>query len=125
MRSLFLAADRAGSCLTSESVQGAALTLQSVDDIHGGDSLAACVLSVGDGVTDHVLKKDLQDTAGLFVDESRNALDTTTAGKTADGRLGDALDVVTKDLAVTLGAAFSESLSSFSTSRHIELVGEL
>lgn len=37
------------------------------------------------------------------VDEARNTLDTTTAVKTADSRLGDTLDVVMKDLAVTLG----------------------
>ena len=41
-----------------------------------------------------------------------------TAGETADGGLGDALDVVAKDLAVTLGATLSESLASFSTSGH-------
>ena len=61
-----------------------------------------------------------QDTAGLLVhvDEAGDAFDTATAGETADGGLGDALDVVAKDLAVTLGAALSESLASFSTSGH-------
>ena len=34
-------------------------------------------------------------------------------------RLGDALDVIAKDLAVALGAALSESLASLSTSRHV------
>ena len=105
-------------CLTSESVQGATLALERVDDVHSGDGLAACVLGVGDGVTDHVLEEDLEDTTGLFVDESRNALDATTAGQAADGRLGDALDVVAQHLAVALGATLSESLSSLATSRH-------
>lgn len=40
--------------LTSESVQGAALTFQSVDDVHGGDSLALGVFSVGDSVPDDI-----------------------------------------------------------------------
>ena len=106
--------------LTSEAVEGAALALEGVHDIHGGDGLPASVLGVGDGITDHVLKEHLEDGAGLLVDEARDALDATTTRETADGRLGDALDVITKDLAVTLGAALSESFSSFSTARHIE-----
>jgi hypothetical protein len=88
--------------LTSESVKGAALALKCVDHVHGGDGLAAGVLSVGNRVTDDVLKEQLQHTAGFFVNQSRNALDTTTASKAADSRLGDALDVVTQHLAVTL-----------------------
>ena len=44
----------------------------------------------------------------------RNTLDTTTTRETTDGGLGDALDVVTEDLAVTLGAAFAEAFATFS-----------
>ena len=47
------------------------------------------MLSVSDGVTDHVLKEHLEDTPGLFVDEATDTLDATTAGQTPDGRLGD------------------------------------
>ena len=47
----------------------------------------------------------------------RNTLDTTTTRETTDGGLGDALDVVTEDLAVTLGAAFAEAFATFSTWR--------
>jgi hypothetical protein len=79
------------------------------------------------------LNEDLQDTVSLLVDETGDTLDTTTACKTADSELGnaldairlvgetrdtldtttarktadselrDTLDVVTKDLAMTLG----------------------
>ena len=77
------------------------------------------MLGVGHGVTDDVLEEDLEDTAGLLVDEAADALDTTTAREAADGGLGDTLDVVAKDLAVALGAALSESLASLSTSRHV------
>ena len=45
------------------------------------------MLGVGDGVTDDVLKEYLEDTPSLLVDEARDTLDTTTARKTADGRL--------------------------------------
>ena len=107
-------------CLTSESVEGSSLTLQSIDDIHGGDGLPLGMLGVGDSITDDVLKEHLQDTTGLLVDESRDTLHSTTTSQTADRRLGDALDVITQYLAMTLGASLSQSLSSFSSSRHVD-----
>ena len=71
------------------------------------------MLRVGNRVPDDVLKEDLKDTTSLFVDETGDTLDTATTSETTDGGLGDALDVVTKDLPVTLGSSLSESLSSF------------
>ena len=56
------------------------------------------MLSVGNGVADNVLQEDLEDTTGLLVDQTRDTLDTTTASQTADGGLGDTLDVITKNL---------------------------
>ena len=109
-----------GQCLTAEAVQGAALPLQSVDHIHGGDGLPLGVLGVGDSITDDVLQEHLEDTTGLLVDEARDTLDSTTASQTADGGLGDALDVVTQNLAVTLGASLAQSLASLSTSGHVD-----
>ena len=106
-------------CLTTETVQGAALALQGVDDVKRGDGLALGVLSVGDGVTDDTLEEGLEDTAGLLVDHSRDTLDTTTTSKTADGRLGDALDVVTQNLAVTLGTTLAEALAALAASSHV------
>ena len=106
--------------LSTESVESSALTLQSIDDIHGGDGLSLGVLAVGDCITDHVLKEDLEDTTGLLVDQARDALDSTTASQTADGGLGDALDVVAEHLTMTLGTSLSESFSSFSTARHVD-----
>ena len=43
----------------------------------------------------------------------RDTLDTATARQTADGRLGDALDVVAQNLPVTLRAALAEALATF------------
>lgn len=37
----------------------------------------------------------------------RDTLHAATAGKTTDGRFGNALDVVAEDFTVTLGTAFS------------------
>ena len=104
--------------LTAETVQGAALALERVDDIHGGDGLSAGVLGVGHRIADDVLEEYLEDTAGLFVDETRDALDTTTACETADRRLRDPLDVITEDLAVTLSAALPKTFTTFTTTRH-------
>ena len=104
--------------LTSESVQGAALTLQSIDDVHGSDGLPLSVLGVGDGVTDDVLEEHLQHTSGLLVDKTGDSLHTTSASQTADSRLGDTLDVITKNLAMTLSAPLSKTFSSLASSRH-------
>ena len=106
------------SGLTAEAVQGASLPLQGIDDVHGSDSLAFGVFGVGDGVADDVLEEHLEDATGLFVDESRDTLDSSTTCQTTDGGLGDALDVITQHLAMTLGATLSESLSSLAASSH-------
>ena len=111
--------------LSSESVEGASLALESVDDIHGGDGLSLGVLAVGDCVTDDVLKEHLQDTTGLLVDEAGDTLDSTTTGKTTDGGLGDALDVVAQHLAMALGTSLSESFSSLSAARHDHLIARV
>ena len=103
-------------CLTSETVKGLSLTLEGVDNVHGCDGLSAGVLGVGDGITDDILKEDLEDTTSFFVDQTRDTLDTTTTGKTTNSGLGNTLDVITKDFSVTLGASLSESFSSFSSS---------
>ena len=106
--------------LTSESVEGTSLPLEGIDDIHSGDSLPLGVFSVGDGITDDVLKEYFEYTTGLFVDQARDTLDTTTSRQTADGGLGDTLNVITQHFAMTLGASLSKSFTSFSTSGHVE-----
>ena len=101
------------------------------------------MLGVGDGVADDALEERLEDAAGLFVDHygpsalgcgaersevkqskdqssggeqhtGRDTLDASSARETTNGRLGDALDVVTENLAVTLRSAFAEALAAFS-----------
>ena len=110
-----------GMSLTAESVESTALPLQSIDDIHSGDGLPLGVFSVGDSVTDHVFQEDLEDTSGLFIDESADSLDSTSASQSTDGGLRDTLDIVTKNLPVTLSASLSKTFASFTTSRHLDL----
>lgn len=109
-------------CLTTETVEGTALSLQSVDDIEGGDGLTLGVFGIGDGITNDTLEEGLQNTTGFFVDHGRNTLDTTTTRKTSDSWLGDTLDVVSQNLTMTLSATLSETLSALSACREIELV---
>ena len=51
--------------LTSESIEGTSLAFQGIDDVHGSDGLSLGMLGVGDSITDHVLKEDLQNSASL------------------------------------------------------------
>ena len=107
---------------SAKAVQRAALSLQRIDDVHGGDGLSLGVLSVGHRIADDVLQEDLQNAAGLLVDQAADALDAAAASQSADGGLGDALDVITKNLAMALRSALSESLASLATARHDQRV---
>lgn len=104
--------------LTSESVESTALTLESVYNVHSSHGLPLGVLSVGDGVTDDVFQEHLENSTSFFVDEPRDTLDSTTSSKTPNGWFGDALDVITKNFPVSLGASFTETLSAFSSTGH-------
>jgi hypothetical protein len=112
-------------CLSSETVKSATLTLESIDNVHGSHSLTASMLGIGDGISDNVFKEHLEDTTGLLVNEATDALDTTSACKTADCGLSDTLDIVSQDLAVTLCASLSQTLSSFSSARHDDKLSNL
>ena len=46
------------------------------------DSVAVSALSVGHNVADRILKEHLQHTTDFLVDQTRNALDTTSASET-------------------------------------------
>jgi len=111
----------AACCLAAEAVQSAALAFKRVHDVHRCDGLALGVLAVRHGVTDDILQEHLEYAARLLVDESADALDAATTRQTTNRRLGDALDVVAKHLAMTFGATLSETLSSFTTSAHVVL----
>ena len=94
------------------------MSLESIDDVHGSDGPSLSVLGVGDSITDDVLQEDFENSASLFVDETRDTLDATTASETTDCGFSDALDVVSQDLPVALGASFSKTFASFAATRH-------
>lgn len=114
--------------------------LQCIDNVQAGHSLPLGMFSVGDCVADNGFEEGFEHPTGLFVDHSlrekrvlasvrcprgigwnfdfsthRNSLDATTTGKTTDSRLGDTLNVVSKDFAVAFGTTLAEALATFST----------
>jgi hypothetical protein len=101
-----------------KSVQCAALTFESVHNVHGSDSLAARVLGICHRITNYVLEKDLQYMSSLLVNQCTDALDSSSASKAANCGLGNALDVVSKDSAMALSSAFSQTNSTFTATRH-------
>ena len=104
--------------LTSKTIESPALPLQSVNNIHGSNSLAASVLGVGDSIANHVLQEDLEDATCLLVDETADTLDSATPGQTPNGRLGNSLDVIPQNLTVPFRSSLSQTLASFSSSWH-------
>ncbi|KAJ0566614.1 hypothetical protein HanIR_Chr06g0275611 [Helianthus annuus] len=101
--------------LTAETVQGTALSLERIHHIHGGHSLPASVLSVGDGISDNIFQKDLENATCLFIDQTADTLHTSSASQSADSWLGDSLNVVTKNLTVSFCSSLSQSLASLTT----------
>jgi hypothetical protein len=49
------------------------------------------MLRVGDRITNHVLEENFQDAASLFIDETRDTLDTAATGKSTNG-LGNGIE---------------------------------
>ena len=80
--------------LTSKAVQSTSLSLQSIDDVHSGDSFPLGMLSVGDSVTNNIFQENLEHTSGLFINETRDTFDTTSSGQTTNSGLGDTLDII-------------------------------
>jgi len=93
--------------LTTESVEGPSLSFEGVDDVHGRHGLPLGVFRVGHRVPDDVLQENLQHAAGLFVYEAGYSLDASAACQATYRRLGDTLDVVPQDLAVTFRTPLS------------------
>lgn len=106
----------------SETVDGTALTLESVDNIQSGDRLALGVLAVQGGILDDTFEEHAEGAAGLIVDQTGQTLDTTSARHTTDGGLGDTLNVFIHDLGVALSTGFALTGSvSFATFAHASL----
>ena len=103
-------------CSSTETVEGSALSLESVDDIESSDSLSLGVFSVDDGVANNVLEEGSEDSASLLIDVGGDSLDATSSRQSADSRLGDSEDRLTEGLATevhSLGAGFTATHAAF------------
>ena len=92
---------------SAETVEGASLALESVDDVEGSHGLSAGVFGVGDRVPDDVLEEATEDGAGLLIDVRGDTLDATTASESADSGLGDAHDGGAHSLLLSLGSVLA------------------
>ena len=104
------------SCSSAETVEGSALSLESVDNVESGDGLSLGVFGVDNGVADNVLEEGSEDSAGLLVDVRADSLDTTSSCQSADSRLGDSEDGLTEGLATevhALSAGFAAAHAAF------------
>jgi hypothetical protein len=61
------------------------LSLQSVDEIHSCDGISLGVFGVRDSILDNIMQEYFQHIAGLFLNQARDALDTTTPCQTTNG----------------------------------------
>uniref|UniRef100_A0A7N4P8U0 Histone H4 n=1 Tax=Sarcophilus harrisii TaxID=9305 RepID=A0A7N4P8U0_SARHA len=73
---------------------------------------------------ENVIREHLQHPAGLLVDEPRDTLDAPAPSQTADGGLGDALDVIPEHLPVPFGTPLTKPLASLTTTRHVNWKSE-
>ena len=55
-----------------------------------------------------------------YIGETTDVLNTTPMGKTMDCRLGDALNVLTKNIPMTICTSLAKTLASFTASSHGE-----
>ena len=102
------------------SVQHASTLAESVHDVESSDRLALAVLSVRHAVTDNALHERLEDPTDLFVHDSADALDTTTARKAANCGLCDSADVVLQCLLLAFRAVCALSITRFLAFRHLK-----
>merc|ERR1712130_158610 len=93
---------------STETINGAALPLQSVNHVESGHGLPACMLCVCDRIAQGVLQECLQDSAGFLVDEAADTLHATSPGKTTDCWLSDAGNVVLENLPVPQCSALAD-----------------
>jgi len=79
------------------------------------------VLRVRHRITNHVLQKNLENPASLFVDQPTDSLHATSSRQPPNRGLRDALDVVAEHLTMPLSASLSQTLASLSTTRHCSI----
>merc|ERR1711976_97946 len=103
----------------SETVESSTLSLESVDDVHSGDSFSSGVLSVCNGISDDLLKERSEDSSGVVIDEAGDSLDTTSSTESSDSWFGDTVNSGSSGFSgVSFSTVFSNTFHSFTFSDH-------
>jgi hypothetical protein len=99
-------------------VEGAALALQSVYNIHGCHCLPMRVFRVDNSILHKVSDKNLKHSARFVIHQAGHAHHASSSSKPTDGRIADALNIIAQYETMTLSTALAEPFSSFTVSCH-------
>lgn len=97
--------------LAAEAVECAALVLEGLVVVRGGDDFAVGSLRAGDRVHDYALEEETEDAKGFFVNHGGDTLADETTSEMTDAWVGDGQVVFTKDFSMTTGASLSLSVA--------------
>ena len=76
----------------SESIESSSLSLKRVDNVHSSNSLSLSVIGVGNGISNDSSQEFLEDISNFLVDTEGDSLDTSSSGKSSDGRFSNSLN---------------------------------
>ena len=65
------------------------IPLESINNIHSGDSLPPSVLSVGNNIRNNILEEDLEDIMSFLVDKTTDSLNISSPSQMRNCRFGD------------------------------------
>ena len=107
------------SSFLTKAIQCLPFSSQCIHNIHCSNSLAVGVFSICHRISNNVLQEHLQNTLHLIVHDPRDSLDPTPPSKAADGRLGNALNVVPQDTSMAFCPSFAKTFATFSPAWHV------
>jgi hypothetical protein len=76
------------------------------------------MLSVSHGISDDVLEEVPQHASNFFVDITTDSLHAPSTGQPPNGRLDNALDVLSHNLSMTLGTTITKTFPTFASAGH-------
>jgi hypothetical protein len=73
------------------------------------------MLSVSHGISDDVLEEVPQHASNFFVDITTDSLHASSTGQPPNGGLGNALDILSHNLSMTLGTTLTKIFPTFAS----------
>ncbi|KAF1894647.1 hypothetical protein Lal_00027024 [Lupinus albus] len=105
--------------LTTKTIEGPSLSLESINNIHSSNRLPPSMFSISNCITNHILQEDFENTSRLFINQTTDSFHTSSSRQSPNRRFCDSLNVVAQNLSMPLRATFAQTLSTFSTTRHV------